>query len=215
MGARIIQRRERPVERAARLIRSVNGWQQASPAVVIAFLEHNQRVGVVNTKGELQLTVAGRVETFRNGGVPLAPDTKVLAYVREDEPGFAHLTDGRGVVLGTWINRVRVRHNDQEALAEAMRYTDAAKKAAQAEANKLAAPRREELDALRAHNAKLNEFITATDVPESSGQVMTPMGAALTTVSEAVKADAAQAIVDERQIAKETAAARRSILDNF
>lgn len=215
MGARIIQRKERPVERAARLIRSVSGWQQASPAVVIAFLEHNQRVGQVNSKGELQITVAGRLETFRNGGVPLAPDTKVLAYVREDEPSFAHLTDGRGAVLGTWINRVRVRHNDQEALAEAMRYTDAAKKAAQAEASKLAAPRREELEALRAHNASLNEFIEVTDVPEASGQVLTPIGAALTSVSQAVKAGEKQAKAEEKQNANDAAAARRSILGNF
>jgi hypothetical protein len=211
MGARIIQRRERPVERAARLIRSVNGWQQASPAVVIAFLEHTQREAVITDKGELQIKVAGRIETFRNGGVPLAPDTKVLAYVREDEPGFAHLTDGRGAVLGTWINRVRVRHNDQEALAEAMRYTDAAKKAAQAEANKLAAPRREELDALRAHNAKLNEFITATDVPESDGQISTAAGSALIAISTERKARPVRKISEAEAEDETDEALRRAV----
>lgn len=216
-GAKIIQRKERPVERAARLIRSVSGWTPASPAVVIAFLEHTQKSVEVAANGEIDLTIDGKRLVFRNGGVPLTPGTKALAYLRASEPNFMHLTDGRGAVLGTWINRVRVRHNDQEALAEAMRYTDAAKKAAQAEAAKLAAPRREELDALRAHNASLNEFIEVTDASEmaASSQIYTPAGAALTAHSTAVKFEAARAIVEEKQVAKETASARRSILDNF
>jgi hypothetical protein len=206
-GAKIIQRRERPVERALRLIRSVSGWTPASPAVVIAFLEHSQRLEVVNPKGELQIKINGSVQTFRHGGVPLAPGTKVLTYVRADEPNFLHVTDGRGAVLGTWINRVRVRHNDQEALAEAMRYTHAAKVAAQTEANKLAAPRREELEALRAHNAQLGEFIEVVTPPRADGgQVTTPAGAALSAMAGVAQAGKKRAAAVADQDAETDAA---------
>jgi len=205
-GARIIQRKERPVERALKLIRSVPGWTPASPAVVIAFLEHTQKAVEVGANGEIVLSVDNNRFVFRHGGVALPPGTKALAYLRADEPNYLHLTDGRGAVLGTWINRVRVRHNDQEALAEAMRYTHAAKVAAQTEAAKLAQPRREELEALRAHNAQLNEFIEVTDhteLPTDPSQIYTPAGAALTAHSAAVKADSNRARAAAEVVARE------------
>ena len=90
---------------------------------------------------------------------------------------------------------------------------------ARAAAEQLAAPQRAELAAMRAHNAellKLAEFTDVTPAPEAKpGTVGSPIGAALTAVSEAVKTDAAKAREQEKSFAQDTSAARKSILDNF
>jgi hypothetical protein len=164
-GAEFRRRMEMPVERAMRLIRSVDKWTRCSPDIIRTFLEHTERVEYVSVKGEIQLKVDGKPLTFCNGGVPLAPGTKVLVYHHPDDPQFIHLTSGDGRILGTWAQRGRTAYLDQEALAKAMRYTHAAREAAKAVANELAAPQRAALDDMRQHNASLAQFVVTADVP--------------------------------------------------
>lgn len=203
---RLTKRMESPMERAARLIQTVQGdWSPVSPHIVRVFYEHTERRVVVKDNGEISFELDGKTYTFANAGGPLLPGTKALAYFNPDDPAYLHLTDGRGAMLGTWLRRALVKYGDQDALANAMRYTHIARTAAQQAANKLAEPQRAELEAMRAHNAellKLNEFTDVTTAPEARpGTVGAPIGAALTTVSSAVKV--------ESKRAKEHAAALR------
>ena len=220
VGDRLVKRKESPMDRSARLVAAVAGqWAPVSPAIITTFYEHNERWVQVKDNGEISISVDGRAFTYAHGGVPLLPGMKALAYFHPDDPAYLHLTDGRGAILGTWTRRERVGFGDGEALANAMRYTHLARETARAAANELAAPQRAELEAMRAHNAellKLAEFTDVTAAPESGrGIVGAPIGAALTAVCEAVKADAQQAKAEAKQVAEDTAAARRAILENF
>jgi hypothetical protein len=220
VGDRIIKRMESPMERAARLVRAVQGdWTPVSPAIITTFYEHTERAIVVKPNGEIEFQHDGRSFTFAHGGVPLVPGTKALGYYHPDDPGFLHVTDGRGGILGTWIKRGRVAFGDQEALAAAMRYTHLARESARTAANQLAEPQRAELEAMRQHNAELMQLSQFTDVTAApaanQGTIGAPVGAALTTVSEAIKAEAVQTKKQEKQAAKDTEAARKTILDSF
>lgn len=169
-GAQCRTRMERPVERAMRLIRTVDRWDKVSPEIIVSFLEHTQRWVTVTAKGEVELLLEGRKVYFRHAGDPLEPGTKALAYLQPSEPQFLHLTTGNGRVLGTWCQRGRGDFLDAEALAEAMRYTHAARESAKATAAELAAPQRERLEAMREHNAALHEqFTSITDAPAAGG----------------------------------------------
>jgi len=168
-GTQLRKRMESPVERAVRKIREVARWDRVSPELVITFLDHTQRPVKVEANGEIKFTHEGRVLVFRNGGNPLSPQTKALAYFNPQDPQFIHLTSGDGRVLGTWAMRGRVAYQDQEALAQAMRYTHAAREQAKATAAELAAPQRAVLDDMRTHNAELEKFITVTDAPTATG----------------------------------------------
>lgn len=227
IGDRLVKRMESPIERAARLVNAVNGqWSPVSPAIIAAFYEHTERLVEVKPNGEISFQHDGRSYTFAHIGTPIIPGTRVLGYFHPDDPAYLHLTDGRGGVLGTWLRRTGVEFGDQEGLAAAMRYTAIAREAARAAANKLAEPQRAELEAMRAHNAelmKLAEFTDVTAAPTAEAKmddgglkmVGAPVGAALTSVSQAVKCEAARAIKQEKQVAKDTAAARKTLLDNF
>jgi hypothetical protein len=166
----IRKRKEMPVERAARLMASVTGWEQADPNVIITFLSHSQRKVEVNQRGEIEFDHDGNTLIFRHAGadLALAPGTKCLAYHHEDNPAYLHLTSGDGRILGTWAQRGRTAYLDQQALAEAMRYTHAERAAALATANELAGPARERLEEMRAHNAELEKFIAVTDAPDAT-----------------------------------------------
>lgn len=220
IGEKLVKRMESPMERAARLVRSVQGdWTPINPAIITTFYEHAIRNVVVKDNGEIEISVDGRSQIFAHAGNPLVPGTKALAYFNPDDPAFLHLTDARGGILGTWVRRNRVATGDPESLAAAMRYTHIAREAARIAANELAAPQRAELEAMRDHNEKLMQLAKFTDVtvaPESNqGTVGAPIGAALTSVSQAVKTDAAAAQVEEKQIAREAAAARKTLLEAF
>jgi hypothetical protein len=170
----IRKRKEMPVERAARLMASVTGWEQADPNVIITFLAHSQRKVEVNKRGEIEFDHEGNTLIFRNAGNPLDEGTKCLAYHHEDNPAYLHLTTGDGRILGTWAQRGRTAYLDQQALAEAMRYTHAERTAAMATANELAAPRRARLEEMRAQNADLEKFIAVTEAPDATGNL--PVG---------------------------------------
>ena len=188
-SARWLPRMEMPVERAKRLIDAVETWTRCSPAVVIAFLEHKQKLVPVNERGEIQFDHEGKTFTFVHAGQPLIPKTKVLAYFHNDDPGFLHLTDGKGTILGTWLRKGRVRFGDREGLADAMRYTQAAQAAVKERARQLAAPQINELEALRAHNAQVHTFIEVTDAPDAGQkEISTATGAALLAITAERKA---------------------------
>lgn len=197
------QRKESPLERAARLIAQVHGeWTPVSPVIVRAFYEHTERAVVVKDNGEISFDVDGKTYTFAHAGVPLVPGTKALAYFHPDDPAFVHLTDGRGAMLGTWVRRALVKYGDTDALAAALRYTHIARAAARNAANVLATPERDRLEALRAQNAELMQLAQFTDVTPappaaredaSPTTIGAPVGAALTAVSAAVKAESTRA----------------------
>ena len=188
-GAELLKRMERPVERARRHMTDLSGWTFVSRDVIVAFYEHTERKVTVEDNGEIKFRMNGQDVIFQHGGIPLDPGTKLLGYCHPDDPQYLHLTDGNGAIKGTWIQRTRVPFKDQELLAQAMRYTHAAISAVKAEADKLAAPQRAELEAMRAHNAELAApFITVTEAPEGNcGEINTPVNAALTAISEVRK----------------------------
>jgi hypothetical protein len=162
-------RKEMPVERAMRLIKQVERWDRIDPAIILTFLEHTQRREEVNAKGEITFKVEGRVVTFSNSGNPLPPGTEVLAYHHPEEPRFLHLTDGKGCVLGTWVQRGRGAYQDQAALEAALRYTHSARQTAMDTATELAAPQIADLAAMREHNAALQQFVVTAEIPEATG----------------------------------------------
>jgi hypothetical protein len=168
-------RMERPTERALRLIRSVDRWEKTSPDIVRTFLDHTQRFVTVNARGEIELMIEGRKLTYRapetGPAGEMVPGLKCLAYHHPGDPEFLHLTSGDGRILGTWCQRGRSTFLDQQALAEAMRYTHAARSAAQAVAGEMAAPQREQLDAMREHNRQVAgaAFVVTSMVPDANG----------------------------------------------
>ncbi|HEV2329216.1 MAG TPA: hypothetical protein VGY56_10550 [Verrucomicrobiae bacterium] len=187
-ATRFRQRKEMPVERAMRLIQAVGDcWTRCSPEIIRTFLEHTQKLEVIEPNGEIIMPVDGKPKTFCHAGQPLPSGMKVLCYHNPDDPQYIHLTTGDGRFLGTWYQRGRTPTMDQKALAEAFRYTKAAAAAAESVARDLAAPQVAELEAMRAHNAALmaeQNFVVVTSAPESVGQTSqsaSPISAALTS----------------------------------
>lgn len=167
-SSKLRKRKEMPGERALRLIKSVNRWDRVSPDIVITFLAHNQRHEKIEFNGEIKY----KEWTFRPASeVDWAPHAgkKLLCYHNADSPEFLHVTTGDGRIIGTWALRGRGAFLDQQALAESMRYTHAARETAKTIASDLAAPQRDQLAAMRAHNAALEQFVVTTDVPSAIG----------------------------------------------
>jgi hypothetical protein len=187
-GVEFKARMEMPVERALRLIRFVEKWDRISPAVIKTFLEHTERLEIVNEKGEIKIQIGPDKLTFCHGGVPLTAGTKVLCYHHPEDPEFLHLTSGDGRILGTWYQRGRTAYLDQEALARAMRYTHAARTAAMDTARDLGAPQVAELEAMRQHNAALEQFTVTADVPAAIGaETGSTAAASLITTRQDIK----------------------------
>lgn len=189
------KRKERPVERAARLIAG-HQWEFVSPNIIIAFLKHSSRQRPIeNDAGEIKTTIDGTEYTFApasNAIVP-APAAKVLCHFNENDPALLHVTTGGGSILGTWYRRGRNTGKDEEALNQAFRYTAHAFNAVKARADVLAQPEVQRLDAIRAHNTELergNDFIEVTEsssLSSSSSELASPIATALATAAPAVK----------------------------
>jgi hypothetical protein len=165
------KRKESPAERALRLIAGCR-WTRVSPDVIIAFLSHTVRPVTIAPSGEVEFSFEGNKIRFAPPGKDAVPASlnKALGYFNPSEPHFLYLTDGAGRILGLWLRRARVPYHDQELLAQAFRYTDAALKAAQQTAADYASADRAELDALKLHNANLargNEFVEVAPAPSS------------------------------------------------
>ena len=201
-GTQIRTRMESPVERAVRKIREVSQWDRVSPDLVITFLEHTERPVKVEANGEIKFMHEGRTLVFCSPeGAQLAPESKALAYFNPHDPQLIHLTSGDGRILGTWALRGRVAYQDQEALAQAMRYTHAARESAKAVAAELAAPQRAELDAMREHNSR---FITVTDAPTATG-----------TITGSAVGETLRTIAADQKTEKRDTARREKNLRNF
>jgi hypothetical protein len=176
-GAECRVRMEMPIERAAKKIREIESaggaaaWTRPSPEVICAFLDHSQRRFKVGDNGRIKMDHEGQTLYFEHGGAPLKTGTTGLAYHNVDNPECIHLTDGDGRILGTWFQVGRVPSQDRDAIAQAMRGTHAALANAKAIAAELAAPQIAELESMRRHNAELQNFITVTDAPKSSGEL--------------------------------------------
>jgi hypothetical protein len=183
------KRKEMPVERAMRLIKSVAKWDRCSPDIIKTFLEHTVRQRLVEVSGEIKLTHEEKLLTYKcPPGLALAPDTKCLCYFSPDDPQFLHVTSGDGRFYGTWYLRGRTEYLDHAALAEAMRYTHAARAAATATATELAAPEIASLAAMREHNAALEQFTVTADVPDALGTIdSTPVASGLLSVKSQKK----------------------------
>jgi hypothetical protein len=121
----------------------------------------------VTRSGEVQFKQEGKILRFAppSPEFALAPETKCLGYFNPDDPRFLTLTDGRGGILGTWLRRGLVAHNDRDALAAAIRHSTTALNHAKARAAELAASETAQLDAMRAHNA---DFVTVAAPRQSA-----------------------------------------------
>ena len=183
------KRKEMPVERAMRLIKSVAKWDRCAPDIIKTFLEHTVRQRPVEASGEIKLTHEEKTLVYKcPPGLALAPETKCLCYFSPDDPQFLHVTSGDGRFYGTWYLRGRTEYLDQAALAEAMRYTHAARTTAMETARELAAPQVATLEAMRAHNAALEQFTVTAEVPEALGNLkLTPVAAMMTSVKSEKK----------------------------
>lgn len=172
-------RMEMPVERAMRLIKLVEKWDRCSPDIVKTFLEHTARAVKTGAAGEIQITVEGRLLTFAPPPGIQHP-VKALGYFHPDDPQFLHVTSGDGRFHGTWYQRGRTEYLDRAALETALRYTATARKAAMTTAAELAAPEITSLEAMRQHNASLEQFVVTCDVPGSGAPTIpTPIASAL------------------------------------
>jgi hypothetical protein len=197
------KRKERPVERAARLIAG-HEWEHVSPDLIVAFLKHTARLRRVEEAGEIKLSHDNAPMIFApapNATVP-APATEVLCHFNENDPAFLHVTTGRGAILGTWYRRGRNTGKDELALKQAFRYTANALATAQRRAEQLAAPQRERLEAMRAHNAELergNDFIDIAQpqLTVADSQLSSPVAHALATSEPVEKQRAKKAQTEE------------------
>jgi hypothetical protein len=187
-GVKWRPRNERPVERAARLIAG-HVWEHVSPDVIVAFLRHTMRTRPIEQGGEITTKFDGTQFTFapaENATVP-APKTEVVCYFNENDPAFLHVTDGRGTFLGTWYRRSRNDGKDEQALKQAFRYTASTLAAVQHRAEALAAPTRQRIDEVHAHNTELlergSEYIDIAKPELTVGDVNTsaPVAHALAT----------------------------------
>jgi hypothetical protein len=205
------KRDEMPVERAMRLIEAVgkDGWTRCSPDVIKTFLDHTQRLETVEPSGEIKVPIDGKLKTFCHAGAPLPIGMKVLCYHNPDDPQYIHLTTGDGRFLGTWYQRGRVPSQDQKALAQAFRYTKAAVAAVEQTARELAAPQVAELEAMRAHNADLKNFVVTTEAPDAGVATLrqTPIASGLA----ATKTQKKMAVQKDRENVDRQRRAREAI----
>jgi len=183
-GCPVRSQTESPVERGARLVAQHPGaWSRVAPEILTSFYEHTQRQRPVEASGEISLTHEGKLLRFAppSDEFALAPGTKVLCYFNPDDPRFLTITDGRGGILGTWLRRGLVAHNDRDALAAAIRHSAHALKSAKARATELASDERAQLQAMRDHN---NGFVTVT-TPLNGGRetVTSPVAAHIRAVA--------------------------------
>ena len=215
--ARCRKRMEMPVERAMRLIRSVEKWDRCSPDVIKTFLEHTARSVTLTDAGEIEIVVEGRKLTFANpqSAIGNPQVKKALGYLHPDDPQFLHVTSGDGRFFGTWYQRGRTEYLDRTALENALRYTHAARSAALATARELAAPEVASLEAMRTHNEELlavrKDFIVTAEPPAAaSAAPATPISAALTSARSEK-----QATKKQEQRRNDDAAIAREALRNL
>jgi hypothetical protein len=200
-GRRVRTRMESPIERAGRLVAGCGEWTRVSPEIITALYEHTQRKCVVNPRGEVEISVDRKTIRFAAPGpeYALAANTRCLGYFNPTDPRFLTLTDARRSILGVWLRRGLVTEPDE--VAEAIRYSAAALRAAKEHASQLAAGDAGELERMREHNG---QFVTVVK-PGAQAQLAThPTASALKAIAQEREETRA-----ERQ--RETEAAAESI----
>lgn len=220
LDVKLRKRREMPIERAARLV-SGHMFTPVSPEIITAFYEHTARPVRIEPNGEIEFSHENRKLYFANPqrSPRLGEGAKLLAYFHPDDPAFLHLTDGKGGIVGTWVQRNRIKSNDAEAIAQAIAHQARAMKAAREHADALNAPERAALDEMRARNAQLLESNSFVDVASASNPqsairnapLSSPVAAGLAATKKQTAA-AKQAQADEAELA---AQARKSLLEGM
>lgn len=204
------KRKESPVERGARLVAGLE-WTRVSPEIIRAFYEHTQRPVRVLESGEIEFLHEGKTICFLppTGAPPLPPGSKLLGYLNPEEPRFLHLTDGDGRIVGTWLRKALVKHHDEDALQQAIRYGARAFSAVKEYADTLAGDEVTRLQAMRQHNEQLLQSATFIEVapatPTNMATVRSSVAAALastTATKKEIKNLERQRAEDER-IARE------------
>lgn len=184
------KRMEMPVERAVKLMAGYQ-WERVSPDIIIAFYEHLARPVKIQPNGEIEFRIDKQLVVFAPPALDRRAALAGIGYLHPQDPKFLHVTNGKGAMLGTWLRRDRIAAGDQEAIAQAMRYTDAALKAVQTYAEELTATERQQLTDIRAHNAELAsapQMITVTDAPtQISGTKTSAVAAALGSIGKQKK----------------------------
>jgi hypothetical protein len=199
-GCKARSRLETPAERAARLVREAGGtWRAVGAELLAAFYAHTQRVVRVAADGLVRLQVDGREYEFASGGAPLAGGRRCLAYFQPEDPRWLYLTDAEGRVLGVWQRRERVKPGDEAGLEESIRYSAGALRAARECAERLGAPERERVAAVRAENEALfrSAGILPAEVPalkRALAAVESPVAAGLAAVPRAESKVAAASV---------------------
>ncbi len=150
--------RESPLDRMRRLVAPYRGQWRACPAHVLAgLLQDHQRAVRVKESGEILLRVRDREYWYAppSDEHRIKAGTEVIVHTDKLHLDHVFIMDADGRVIGVWPQREAVRRGDKTALEAALRYTGHALKVARAAAAEAAAPRREELEAMRAHNEAL------------------------------------------------------------
>ena len=188
-----VQRMESPAERMVRLCEGLQ-FDAVSPEILCAFYEHTQRARRVEEDGHIRFTHEGRLLEFCPPGADYAlrVGTKVLGYFHPDNPRFLHLTDGRGGILGTWLRRALVRHDDRVAIAEAIALQASALKVAKARAAELNGGETQRLAGMRERNARLMDeasFVDVTTTPVMRTVISDPLANHLNRAKEFIEAN--------------------------
>lgn len=187
-GIQTRKRKESPIERAAALLAGCEPFTKVSPEILTAFYEHTQRSLRTAANGEIQMMVEGKTLRFAPPAPEFAlpPETSVLGYFNPDDPRFLTLTDGRGGVLGTWLRRGLVKHQDAEALSAAIRHSNAALNVEKSRAAELAANDTAQLQKMRDHNAG---FVTVVEPRPAQRTIASAVASSVSGLAGAAKAE--------------------------
>lgn len=148
------KRFESPFERAARLAQS-NATQRVPEVAIGLLYRSTHRLVRVDSKGEIELTIAGRKCTYQSpAGHTLAPGTKLVGCYCDQDPTVIYLSlpEPHCGFVGAWLRRERIDMADRDAVAEQFHRTQAAMRAEQDAVAALAAPERAALEAMRVAN---------------------------------------------------------------
>ncbi len=187
-GAKFRKRKEKPIERCARLVEPYRAqWESVSPDVIRALYIHTIREVVVKDSGLIKFQFEDRQLEFKPGpGLPaLVPGTKLLGYLHPDEPKFLFLyhPSDKGGFVGVWVRTGYAK--DRQTLDDAIRYQKSVLNAAKEMAADYASEARAALEKKREDNAALIAAHTFTEVaiaPQPTKQQESPIARGLASI---------------------------------
>ncbi len=137
------KRKHSPLERANQLRAAAeqegHTWSRVDGAVLVRLYD-THRLVTVTKRGEVEFKLDDRKLTFRGPDGALECGAEFLAFYNEQNPEFVHLTQlpPHGGYVATCKLRLRAQDGDAQALEDSLRYTGAARAAAEREARELA-----------------------------------------------------------------------------